>query len=499
MSCSPAANELILSTSIFYDKELKRQLKRNYPTLTWMRQSIADTSAEIGERKPRYLFRMWHSKSGGSSRLNTKKRITPHAFDHSCGHNSVYYLQKSKLNIMILNHLKGDASFSTEFSSWSASLDFVLNYAAKHLFDNSANPHDTHISMLDTNLLPERNHTYYVPLLKLLAVGSRERKKYAKCHVEYLIHGVIDGAAYKTASFQEMTKNGLIDYFPLYKPRAGIKIYDKENQSHNSQRIVRVDCIGVNSLRDVAGLFGDKFETPMLIALICLHRRDVGYWSSIRPGDLDVVEDALAGTNIGEYFPNGEYTFTPLDIYTMEYQDVMQMIRLVKALYLRKFGQHPLPSPLQKTPVGLILSEQHVHQYWTSQPVANISRYEQDSMQPTGATNHCISAPIKPSLPVQTPVPAEQVSSLDYKTAYTKIEPIAPKKKALAKEKVTPALPMQYPQTAKGHPLPPKTPTPSKDIQVPPISTPPSAKSVNRVVMPRKLLEALCKAKDKER
>lgn len=140
-------------------------------------------------RLPRFLFRFYHSTSGGYEDLNTPTAITPLAFSHhnrephpsSC----FYKLTPDRIAFVANMHMGGDTSQPTLFSSWSQSLLEVL--AMAH------GGRGSHICILDTALLDDSFivlHTEQMP-------SVLRRPEISTFSYELLAFGVIRGPAYQ--------------------------------------------------------------------------------------------------------------------------------------------------------------------------------------------------------------------------------------------------------------------------------------------------------------
>lgn len=138
---------------------------------------------------PRFLFRYWNNHSGGSAKLNTIDAVTPLAFLRTQDLPSFWETPLNKLRDITDLHLGGNCSVTTVYSSWSQSLSVVIAMAKKGIGN-------AHISVLDTQGLPERNvvlHTQHAHRLFKTPVWE----------YEFLVFGTISGKHYKAVAFQE--------------------------------------------------------------------------------------------------------------------------------------------------------------------------------------------------------------------------------------------------------------------------------------------------------
>lgn len=158
--------------------------------------TVAELEA-IRKQTPRYLFRLWsdgNKPSGGRLSLNKRDKITPHGFAGGLkGHESAYHLTKDQFIQMALDHLLC-LHIDTEFSSWTASFNFVASmcpgipscgksYASRY-------QKNLYISVIDVEMLWETNQAFYVPSLNTLHKGVLEHLGLGrKCNYpeEYLV------------------------------------------------------------------------------------------------------------------------------------------------------------------------------------------------------------------------------------------------------------------------------------------------------------------------
>lgn len=151
---------------------------------------------------PRFLFRAYYAGGGlrnmlpadkklytnanGTIKLNSERKITPHAFVIGRGHRDVAEIRNPKR--MVEDHI-GIRPGLSEFSSWSPSLLLVLCYA-ESLYQLSSKV-SSHVCIIDTEKVT--NSAYSVP--DIFEVGLTDSKQRGLClSLEYLLHGVIKGA-----------------------------------------------------------------------------------------------------------------------------------------------------------------------------------------------------------------------------------------------------------------------------------------------------------------
>lgn len=129
--------------------------------------------------------------------LNTTKAITPLAFYRGDAPKSVYELTREDFGSLASAHVRGEDSV-TPFSSWSASLTFVLAF----LLDSFAKTDDIYISIIDTKELWASNPVFWVPSLLFLP-------DYIPNYEEYLLYGVVQGRWHKSVPLRKFLDAGL--------------------------------------------------------------------------------------------------------------------------------------------------------------------------------------------------------------------------------------------------------------------------------------------------
>ncbi|KAI0025795.1 hypothetical protein F4780DRAFT_226686 [Xylariomycetidae sp. FL0641] len=147
-----------------------------------------------GSRKttPRFLFRGFHSMSGGDPRLNKPEAITPRAFLSGMQPTNIYDHLDLRRNINW--HISGFC-INTYFSSWAASLDVALRFTQRGS--------GSYVAIADTNLLPANVQIYFTPHLE------RAGLSYLSYDEEYLVYGVVTGQALHCVLYSDLEAAGL--------------------------------------------------------------------------------------------------------------------------------------------------------------------------------------------------------------------------------------------------------------------------------------------------
>lgn len=257
--------------------------------------------------------------------------MRPIAFYNGQVHADVYAMTRREFLDMTNDHLRDAHKINTEFTSWSASLNFARNYAATKAHG------DAYISIIDTERLCKQNKIWYIPKLYEL---TRLRPCPDVFNCEYLVHGIITGPAYRAAKFADFRSLGIKEYAPSYTEEywseAGIL----------TSKVLPIDQPEVLALKKIARCYGKGlFSMAMFIALICLQRRSSDLWKD-KEVPLEFVDLLLRNFSIDSKKAGwGSSNKIMSDIALVDsYQDVQQMVRLMRAIYSR---QHPSQAKTQ--------------------------------------------------------------------------------------------------------------------------------------------------------
>lgn len=276
---------------------------------------------------------MWHSGSGGNSKLNTTEKVIPHAFFKGVGHKSLYDMSVKEFVDNTTGHLHGHHSPISEFSSWSASPRFVFNYA-------TSKRTSAHIAVIDTQGLQAsgKNVMFHVPALQPIfeLPAARRGSYYETYNWEYLVHGVVEGKHYKAVSFQSLCSNGLTTHLPELKGYVdawGADIFWVPGS------IVPVTSQELQGLVKLAKLFGAETDmcAALTIALLCCKKRtEMG--TRLTQDELEEIVQYLGGRNKIPY----DWCDSLLlrgGIYDPLFKDNKQMVNIMRALSNHCWGK----------------------------------------------------------------------------------------------------------------------------------------------------------------
>ena len=212
------------------------------------------------------------------------------------------------------------AACETEFSSWSASLTFILaktpNVSSGGIRNTERSANNLYVSVIDTEMLWDTTPAFYVPLLDFLNSGNRYFPH------EYLVHGVIKGSWYKAVKYRDLevaaTGRWNIPICPFYT------CLDLNMQPITEEWI--------KDMKEIAKHFGRKFELPMTIALLCCEKCDDDCWlCGIKKVVLDVILDGIHELTIPTSCKK-PHTHAHT-ISKGNFQDTIQMTRLLRVVW----------------------------------------------------------------------------------------------------------------------------------------------------------------------
>ncbi|CAD0086193.1 unnamed protein product [Aureobasidium vineae] len=310
------------------DQALRTKLKRTRYKISSLVMLTNRQRAEASKNVPKYLFRMWDARSGGNSKLNTTKAVTPLAFASSKGHNSVYDMTRTEFITNTSLHLTGCDSVVTEFSSWSHSPYFAFYFTMQRSSSGTF-----HVAIMDTEELAKSNPAFHVP-----ALGKIFGKSYGYVYEEeYLVHGVIEGQFYKAVPYNQLCKLGLLKQLPGLN-KSGIsasnpnafRLLPGEEENYTTDEL--------RQLRKIVLPYGDTFSLPMAIVLFCCKKRP-GYWSELSASDLDTIITVLGGwEKIPHDWCSSRSVFSK-NVYPKNWDANEQVQNLMEALYTHCYGK----------------------------------------------------------------------------------------------------------------------------------------------------------------
>lgn len=159
------------------------------------------------ERVPRFLFRLWHAKSGGREdhgfALNEQDAITPLYFKlHPDKTNKqIQELDLKSVWRKARYHVSNEKT-ETIFSSWTQSLPLCLAWAREF-----ADAGSLHISILDVTLLRSPNR-----VVSAVYLGGLLELDLSNHSHEFLVYGRITSSAFSSVSWDRLLESKIIDF-----------------------------------------------------------------------------------------------------------------------------------------------------------------------------------------------------------------------------------------------------------------------------------------------
>ncbi|KAI5364482.1 hypothetical protein Slin14017_G043720 [Septoria linicola] len=267
---------------------------------------------------PRYLFRAWNNTdriSGGHPGLNTTTAITPRAFlqRSASATTSIYHIPESELRRMCITHLRTgkDPHFMTHFSSWAASIQVAFRFAR-------GSPDTCYISIIDTKELRDSNAIMH----------------------EYLAHGIVSGSALKAVPLRAFKAAGIPTV--AYDFTIPMRLYDAYQLGHwrAIEKSARITIAELEGAKQVASLYGEKFGTPVLLAILTLKQRSRDFWrsryelESALPLFVEATKDFVVPAEL-----YADASILTDIVHTTEYENVERMIRMLRELVNWRHGK----------------------------------------------------------------------------------------------------------------------------------------------------------------
>ena len=283
---------------------------RDFLTLK-LQQDVATLTALA----PRFVFRTCDYRSGGNRALNSPIQITPHAFwQNNDPPPSIHHYSRDEVVELATGHLHGEHN-DTPFSSWSHSFDMVLALGYSRAYDRHAKE-PGYVAMLDTAKLGQEKVVLYTPeMAKVYGSASIAGYPY-----EFLIFGIIPGAAYSTVRYQDLVATDLMRIW------AGPSRYDSTGYSSGTQSVRQA----MKTIRDISELFGKDFAGAAACYILALRAKSTT--ADAEQHILRFLEVFRAGTDRNV---DGD---TTLKMLGNHYPDAARAIGMVRAMVVHVHG-----------------------------------------------------------------------------------------------------------------------------------------------------------------
>jgi hypothetical protein len=292
---------------------------------------------------PLYLFRAASEQSAG---FNIDTEVIPSVTRAGIGHNDICDIPLEQAKTMLEGHLLWNYRISSEFSSWSSSLLWVLQHAVRKHFHKG----ERHVTLflleprklLKPNIYPART------LLEVYNVKSEDKLMHEYYNAEYLAHGAIESGSehprsLRAVSLEVLLSCGLFTAFPelsdnlqwQYLARRVYQLrrtfFDFSGPTHPT------DAQELANLRKLGECFGDEVALPMAIAFFTIRRRDIT--ASGRTGTLDRVAEGLFEMKMRRGFESHARLLDERAPFTADLPEVAQFILLLPLIdkYILEF------------------------------------------------------------------------------------------------------------------------------------------------------------------
>lgn len=204
----------------------------------------------------------------------------------------MYDLTKEEFIKIAICHLTSvkEPWFQTEFSSWGASLAFVLHYFGTQLgVASKCQDYNIGVSIIDTKSLHQRNEIFYVPDLAFLD------STYKRWDHGYLVYGIVSGPVLQSAPYQVFRDAGFLCDL-AWTPKIHAPIV-----ARGADLIYHLNDGSLKRGREVANEYGERFALPMLLAFLCrVKRDDMLFQSGVSDENLHTILDGITGLRIPE-------------------------------------------------------------------------------------------------------------------------------------------------------------------------------------------------------
>ena len=184
---------------------------------------------------------------------------------------------------MVVDHMCTNEC-ETEFSSWSPSLRFILYFRKRFKHEKLT----SHISIIDTRKLPGHVRILHAPQLDFL------KRDLELSSAKYLVHGIIDGPAYKAVRLEDLETSGM-------------RTFTRKTEDLTSEYFAQ-GLYALNIERDiadagqVAALFGESFQAAVFVAVLAVRFEHNHIWMEGVSRNLESTAGALRELSVPEHW-----------------------------------------------------------------------------------------------------------------------------------------------------------------------------------------------------
>ena len=197
-------------------------------------------------------------------------------FCNGFARNTILDIPQEEARAMLECHFLWKNKPSDEFTSWSASLLWVLQHAVRKAGPVTWNDGEIHLSVLDTKGL-EKPFYPATSLLRLFGIPSQDKLKHEYYEGEFLTHGTLKTQSRCVAvPWNKLVENGLFSLLPeLADEKEQRSLYNRilDLREQFFSQAVSAGTTEVSHAYDLASLFGSAHRAPVMLGLLALHKR----------------------------------------------------------------------------------------------------------------------------------------------------------------------------------------------------------------------------------
>ena len=236
-------------------------------------RSTLNISAEDGHFHPRYLYRTYSKRSNGYNSVEVFKSAGSY---NGFARDTIFDIPQAEARAMLEYHFLWKNKPSDEFTSWSASLLWVLQHAVRKAGPATWNDGEIRLSVLDTKGL-EKPFYPATSLLRLFGIPSQDKLQHSYYEGEYLTHGTLDTQSRCVAvPWDTLVRNGLFSLLPELADENGSRLLYIRILSLRDKffrQAVSAHARELSRAYDLASLFGSALWAPVMLGLLALHKR----------------------------------------------------------------------------------------------------------------------------------------------------------------------------------------------------------------------------------
>ncbi|KAF2137808.1 uncharacterized protein K452DRAFT_312180 [Aplosporella prunicola CBS 121167] len=316
------------------------------------------TLQESRRRVPRYLFRTCSENSRGGLAANSSEQILP----DDTNWRNIEFGGVAGTKRMIENHLLWRYESPSEFTSWSSSLLFAIQYALLKKDYDRKEEENIKVCVLDTSnfAIPVYPATALYDAYRITPIDRGKWPELVRHYYlsEYLLRGSIymENVEFRVISLRDILRCGLFKLLPELedddwrKKNALARAVRTARQSLSSPRCLSEEREKVEISISLGKLFGHRFAFPVAVAFLSL--RSWEGKTPIDPGDLDAVLERVNSYEVPKDL-GGEEDFSGVaEAYRQYLPEESQRFRALAEQLLERYSEHELEKQIQNITVS---------------------------------------------------------------------------------------------------------------------------------------------------